>query len=968
MNTMSRHFKSAFLPWLVLGLSVAAVGQYWQSEERSAVRQHELRFANVAEHITYTLARRMHRYKLLLQGLRGLFNASETVERAEFQDYVASLSLDECCPGVQAVGFCRHVRAADLAAYSERQAADGNANFSVFPAGQRSSYCPVMFIAPCSGLNTRALGFDAYSEPARRDAFERARDTGESVVSDRVMLMQFDGQRPCPGILLVAPVYMGKDSPSTQAERRRAIYGYVYVALRLADFIESALTGLPTDIGMEMRDEQGSVPNALLYRSPNPAAGSAKAGAADLTVQNKIEYFGRKWTLRFTALPHSAAGVEKRRRIAVAGIGLFVGLLLWYATLMILVGNRRLAREINERNKASEDLRRSSQKWRATFDAMLDPIALLAVDATIQQCNRAFTQFLGLNFHEVIGCRCCTLVHGPHDPPGECPVVRTRATLKRETWETQIGGRYLFIAADPVFNDEGSLDGIVHIIRDVTWRRHAEQELSRKNTELMKILDAIPAFVWVGLDPDCRVITGNRYVNEIIGAPAGANLSQTAAQSDNAPAFKHLRSDGTEYRPDELPMQRAVATGMPVMNEEFEYVFSNGRRFFVSGNAVPLFDESGRICGSVAVFFDITRLKRAENEMRVYGARQNALLAAIPDIIAEVDSNKRYIWVNRPGVDFFGDDVLGKEASFYFAGEQDTYEQVQRLFDGDDRTVYIESWQRRRDGYKRLLGWWCHVLRDTDGTVRGVLSTARDITIQKQMQNLLEEKNRELENFVYTVSHDLRSPLITIRTYLGHLVQDIASGDDTRIAQDVAFIQNASYSMNAMLEELLQLSRIGRITGQSAAVSIQDLARDALALVAGQIEKRGVRVHVCEAPVLLYGDRARLVQVLQNLIDNAAKYMGGQPDPKIEIVAEERNGTVFVSVRDNGKGIERGAFEKLFLVFERLGSNEPGTGIGLVIVKRIIEVHGGRIWAESDGPGKGTCFKFTLPVKSPEQA
>lgn len=149
-------------------------------------------------------------------------------------------------------------------------------------------------------------------------------------------------------------------------------------------------------------------------------------------------------------------------------------------------------------------------------------------------------------------------------------------------------------------------------------------------------------------------------------------------------------------------------------------------------------------------------IRAGEEKLRALSLRQEAILAAVPEIIIEVDNNKVYTWANSPGREFFGEDVIGKEAAFYFEGEQDTYETIRPLFNGDEDIIYLESWQRRRDGEKRLLGWWCRVLKDESGQVTGALSSARDITEFKQMEekmhkhkNLLEtevaEKTRELQ-------------------------------------------------------------------------------------------------------------------------------------------------------------------------------------------------------------------------------
>jgi PAS domain S-box-containing protein len=144
---------------------------------------------------------------------------------------------------------------------------------------------------------------------------------------------------------------------------------------------------------------------------------------------------------------------------------------------------------------------------------------------------------------------------------------------------------------------------------------------------------------------------------------------------------------------------------------------------------------------------------RSEEELQTLLLKNDAILSAVPDIIMEVDADKIYTWANQAGLDFFGEDVVGKEASYYFEGDQDTYEKVQPLFNGDENVIYVESWQRRRDGEKRLLAWSCRVTKDIRGEVVGAVSTARDITEQIRV----EERNRLekylLENTIESIPH-----------------------------------------------------------------------------------------------------------------------------------------------------------------------------------------------------------------------
>jgi signal transduction histidine kinase len=227
----------------------------------------------------------------------------------------------------------------------------------------------------------------------------------------------------------------------------------------------------------------------------------------------------------------------------------------------------------------------------------------------------------------------------------------------------------------------------------------------------------------------------------------------------------------------------------------------------------------------------------------------------------------------------------------------------------------------------------------------------------------LESKNVELEQFTYTVSHDLRSPLITVRGFLGFLEKDALAGDTERVKADIARIYEATDKMQRLLGELLELSRVGRLMNPAQALPFEAIAREAVASVQGRIQARGIRVEIAPNLPIVHGDRARLVEVVQNLIDNAAKFMGDQLQPYVQIgtCGPDGDGKPVFFVRDNGIGIDPQYHERVFGLFNKLDAHSEGTGIGLALAKRIIEVHRGRIWVESEGIGHGSTFCFTLP-------
>ncbi|MFN8432486.1 MAG: ATP-binding protein [Anaerolineales bacterium] len=235
-----------------------------------------------------------------------------------------------------------------------------------------------------------------------------------------------------------------------------------------------------------------------------------------------------------------------------------------------------------------------------------------------------------------------------------------------------------------------------------------------------------------------------------------------------------------------------------------------------------------------------------------------------------------------------------------------------------------------------------------------------ELAARKNLIEELEVKNAELERFTYTVSHDLKSPVITIRGFLGFLEQDALSGNVTRLRGDIQRIADATDKMQTLLNELLELSRIGRLVNPPNLVPFSEIVYEALDLVLGRIQKNHVQVQIQDEMEAVYVDRQRMVEAVQNLIDNAAKFVG--ESPKIEIGQSGRDGNMpLFFIRDNGIGIPHVHHERIFGLFNKLDAISEGTGIGLALVRRIIEVHKGRIWVQSE-PGQGSTFFFTLPA------
>lgn len=226
----------------------------------------------------------------------------------------------------------------------------------------------------------------------------------------------------------------------------------------------------------------------------------------------------------------------------------------------------------------------------------------------------------------------------------------------------------------------------------------------------------------------------------------------------------------------------------------------------------------------------------------------------------------------------------------------------------------------------------------------------------------LEEKNMELERFTYTVSHELKSPLVTVSGFIGLLRKDLAAGDREKAALDMDKISAAITTMSRQLEDLLELSRVGRVINPPTRFPLTDLCHEVVQMMQGLIDERGAMVEIEDEMPEVYADQARIREVIKNLVENGIKFTPAGCSPRVEIGAEPRDDRLLCRVCDNGPGIEPRYQSRVFGLFERLDNAIPGTGVGLALVKRIVEIHDGDIWIESRGDGQGSCFCFTLPI------
>ena len=404
--------------------------------------------------------------------------------------------------------------------------------------------------------------------------------------------------------------------------------------------------------------------------------------------------------------------------------------------------------------------------------------------------------------------------------------------------------------------------------------------------------------------------------------------------------------------------------------------------------AADMVDADGNVTGIIGFELDITKRMQTQEELRNAQKEFQDIIEFLPDATFVIDRDKKVIAWNRAMeemTEIQKDYMIGKgdyEYALPFYGERRPI--LTDLVFASDKEIESRYAHVGKKGYalfaeifaaplyggKGAYLWGIATpLFDSEGNVIGAIESIRDISDRKQAEKdrkrlveELEAKNAELERFTYTVSHDLRSPLVTIQGFTDMAQEDLEQDEREKAKNDLKYVANAATKMDRLLQDTLQLSRIGCIANPPEYVPFGELVEDALEQTAGELKANNITVSVAEDFPSVHVDRMRIVEMLVNFITNSIKYRGEHPTPKIEIgYRSEGKETVFF-VQDNGIGIDKSAHEKVFELFYREDKSGEGTGAGLAIVKRIIEGHKGRIWIESE-KGTGTTVCFTLPIQ-----
>lgn len=631
--------------------------------------------------------------------------------------------------------------------------------------------------------------------------------------------------------------------------------------------------------------------------------------------------------------------------------------------------------DITDRKKAEMARQESEERYRDFFRTSRDCVFITSVEGRWVDLNDAAVQFFGFdNREDLLKVKIRDLYVNPDERTRHIQTINENgyvqeypATLRKkdgtsiDTLITSVAGK----------DSTGRIIGYRGTIRDVTDRKRAEDALRESHQILDGIINAMPV----------RVFWKDRNLvylgcNATFARDAGfADPKDIVGKDDYQMAW---RDQAELYRADD---RQVIESGCPKLLIEEPQTTPEGNTIVLLTSKIPLRSSKGEILGVLGTYMDITERKRIEKALRESEERFRTLFESSRDaMMTIVPPSWRFGSGNSAAIEMFG---AKDESEFTSLGPLDVSPELQPdgLLSADKARGMIEIARLEGSNYfewmhKRLSGeTFPATVLLTRMELLGetiIQATVRDISDQKRaeeelrqhqdhMEVLVRERTAEMERFIYTVSHDLRSPLVTMGGFVGLLKEDLENGDALRASSDLLTMSESITKMDRLLVDTLELSRIGRVVNPPADVSFGEIVKEALRQTAERTKSQDIAIYVAEDMPKVRVDTPRIEEVLVNLIENSVKYMGGMERPKIEIGFRKDDEETVFFIKDNGIGIDPKEHEKVFGLFYKVDRTSEGTGVGLAIVKRIIEVHGGRIWIESE-LGKGCTVCFTLPL------
>jgi len=977
---------SRMAPCLVLALMLVASVWLWRFVAHAETARARLYFDEYCEKISQDILGRLNTCKMILHGGAGVFIASEEVTRAEWRAYVEYHQIRPLFPGIQGIAFAKVIAPAELAQHVESLRADGFSEYTVWPEGDRAIYMPIVFAEPFDARNRQALGYDMFSEPARRSAMERARDTAAVAMSDRIRLIQESDKDLQAGFLLYVPVFDGGLPPSDVEARRDALTGYVFAALRVKDFMRSIFAEAPEKVAFEIYDGAAVSPEALLFASSELDGGSGKEHQSRFSSHMSLDLYGHTWSLAFRSTPQFEAGQAPYQPWIILAAGLALSALVF---LLMRLQKSIVARAETLAAALMVDLHESEETLRTTLYSIGD--AMISTDAGghVASMNPVAESLTGWSKQEATGQPLATvlrIVNEHTGQPVECPARRVLeegriAGLANHTLLLARDGREIPIADSgaPIRNAANEITGVVLVFRDQTEERKAQVALEEKTQLLQLVFDNMFDLVALAdLDGNFKFLSAShKILNHDLDSLIGRNVLEFVHPEDLpdvSSAFHDFLAQGDENR-----------------KAEYRYRCADGSYLWFETVGKLIRDDKGNPREMLFSTRDVTENKCMQEKILISKALYQSIVDSHIDMICRCSPDTTLTFVNDTYCRAFGmsrEALLGRKYLMFLPPEShdQEIESLRRLTPDNPR--FTKEYQvQSTEGPDRWQEWTVYAFFNEDGEVEQFQSVGRDITAVKQAEaeriarQDAEQANRAKSLFLANMSHEIRTPLNAVLGFT-----QILERDDSLTPRQAEMLRtiarNGQHLLN-LINDILDMSKIeaGRLELRPIDFCLHDLLDDLEMMFRSRAQAKQLKLLMerhDSVPRYVNADEGKFRQVLINLMSNAVKFTkAGGGSVRIRADAEGPGGSdgqpnalrLLVEVEDSGPGIPADELNRIFEPFRQsaAGLKVGGTGLGLAVSRRLVELMGGKLTVKSL-VGKGSCFRFDALVTLVEGA
>jgi PAS domain S-box-containing protein len=622
-----------------------------------------------------------------------------------------------------------------------------------------------------------------------------------------------------------------------------------------------------------------------------------------------------------------------------------------------------MSEDATDARRVEQALRESEERFRSVFESAATGIAITDYDGNFEQCNAAYASLLGYTQEELQSRNVRSVLH-PEDR--DANVAQIERLRRGELPSFEVENRYLAKDGTPVWvrkfvsvlrDDAGNPVHLIALVTSVQERRRALEALRESEARLRLFIENAPAAIAM-FDREMRYVGASRmWMTEY-------RLTQDVLGRSHYDVFPEIPERWKEIH------RRAMA-GESLESDGDCFERADGTTQWLEWKVLPWFDHAGEIGGIMIASKDVTDRRRGEEALRASEERLRSVLDAMFVFVGMLAPDGTLTEINREPVQIAGvarDDVVGKKFWDCVWWRHDPAARA-RLEAAFARAVrgeavrYDETIGTAGDG-RAVIDLMLQAVFDDRG-LRFVIACAVDVTDRNRSAQAVRDSDRRKDEFLAVLAHELRNPLAPLRTGL-----DLMKGsvDESVRSRALEVMDRQLGHMVRLVDDLLDVSRIsrGKVELKRAPVSVASIVEHALDLTRPLLEagEHTLGVRLPDEPAFVHGDLTRLSQAVGNLLNNAARYTpkGGA----IDVIASIERGEAVIRVVDNGIGIPADALPEVFELFVQVdrdgGPRHGGLGIGLSLVRRLVEMHGGSVGVESEGAGKGSMFTVRLPL------